>query len=372
MSVAVVLVAAGKGTRLGAGQPKAATTVAGKSLLELSLMHISEFNPNQLVVVAPAELLTEFTRLTAKFFDDYKVVVGGETRQQSVFNGMAEVVSDKVLVHDAARPFTPKEVFDRVFSALEFADCVVPAMNPADTVKQVAQDWVEQTIDRSVLRMIQTPQGFDVATLRAGFEKADGDFTDEAGLLESQGIRTAVVQGHEHAFKVTTPSDLERARAIFADVRSGIGVDAHHFGESGTLMLGCLEWDELPRLAGHSDGDSVAHAIVDSLLSAAGLGDIGSNFGTDRAEYAGASGERFIKESLELLAKAGFVPANVAVQIVAEKPKIGPRRLELEQHLSEVVGAPVSVLATTTDGLGFLADSRGVAAVATALVRTQS
>ena len=372
MSVAVVLVAAGKGKRLGAGQPKAATTVAGKSLLELSLFHISEFNPDQLVVVAPEELLTEFTRLTAKFFDDFKVVVGGETRQQSVSHGMAEVTTDKVLVHDAARAFTPKEVFDRVFEALEIAECVVPAINPADTVKQVSDNWVDKTIERSTLRMVQTPQGFRVATLREGFEKAVGDFTDEAGLLESQGIKTAIVEGHEHAFKITTPSDLERARAIFADVRSGVGVDAHHFGEGGTLMLGCLEWEELPQLAGHSDGDSVAHAIVDALLSAAGMGDIGSNFGTDRDEYAGASGERFIRETLKMLDASGFVPANVAVQIVAEKPKIGPRRLELEHHLSEVVGAPVSVLATTTDGLGFLADSRGVAAVATALVRTQS
>lgn len=372
MSVAVVLVAAGKGKRLGAGQPKAATTVAGKSLLELSLMHISEFNPDQLVVVAPSELLAEFDRLTAKFFDDYRVVVGGETRQQSVARGMAEVKTDLVLVHDAARAFTPKEVFDRVFGALEYAECVVPAINPADTVKQVADDWVERTLERPKLRMVQTPQGFRVATLLEGLGKAEGDFTDEAGLLESQGIRTAIVEGHEHAFKITTPSDLERARAIFADVRSGVGVDAHQFSSSGELMLGCLCWPEYPLLAGHSDGDSVAHAIVDSLLSAASLGDIGSNFGVDRDEYAGASGERFLTETLRLLAEAGLMPVNVAVQIVAEKPKIGPRRQEMEQRLSGIIGAPVSVLATTTDGLGFLSDSRGIAAVATALVRSQS
>ena len=372
MSTAVVLVAAGKGKRLGAGQPKAATTVAGKSLLELSLMHISEFNPDQLVVVAPLELLDEFTRLTAKFFDDYTVVVGGETRQQSVAHGMAEVTTDRVLVHDAARAFTPKEVFDRVLAALDYAECVVPAINPADTVKQVSDNWVEQTLERPRLRMVQTPQGFRVATLREGLAKAEGDFTDEAGLLETQGIKTAIVDGHEHAFKVTTPSDLERARAIFADIRSGVGVDAHQFSNSGELMLGCLSWPEMPLLAGHSDGDSVAHAIVDSLLSAAGLGDIGSNFGVDRTEYAGASGERFIAETLKLLSAAGLVPSNVAVQIVAEKPKISPRRQEMEQRLSEIVGAPVSVLATTTDGLGFLADSRGIAAVATALVRSQS
>jgi 2-C-methyl-D-erythritol 4-phosphate cytidylyltransferase/2-C-methyl-D-erythritol 2,4-cyclodiphosphate synthase len=168
---------------------------------------------------------------------------------------------------------------------------------------------------------------------------------------------------------VTTPSDLERARAIFADVRSGIGVDAHQFSESGTLMLGCLEWPEYRLLSGHSDGDAVAHAIVDALLAAASLGDIGSNFGTDRPEYQGASGELFLREALRLLSDAGFEPANVSVQVVADEPKIGPRRLEIEQHLSLIIGAPVSVLATTTDGLGFLADSRGIAAVATSLVR---
>lgn len=372
MSVAVVLVAAGKGTRLGAGQPKAATTVAGKSLLELSLMHINEFGPDELVVVAPLELLDEFKRLTSKFFEAAKVVPGGETRQQSVAKGVAEVTQEKVLVHDAARAFTPKAVFERVFDALDYSDCVVPAIRPADTVKQVADNWVEHTIDRSLLRMVQTPQGFNVATLRAGLAAADGDFTDEAGLLESQGVRTAIVDGHEHGFKITTPSDLERARAIFADVRSGVGVDAHKFSEDGTLMLGCIEWPELPRLAGHSDGDSVAHAMVDALLSAANLGDIGEIFGVNRTEYAGAAGQLFLEETVRLIGAAGFVPANVSVQIVGEKPKIAGRRKELEEHLSEIIGAPVSVLATTTDGLGFLADSRGVAAVATALLRTRS
>jgi 2-C-methyl-D-erythritol 4-phosphate cytidylyltransferase/2-C-methyl-D-erythritol 2,4-cyclodiphosphate synthase len=134
-------------------------------------------------------------------------------------------------------------------------------------------------------------------------------------------------------------------------------------------VLGCLVWPELPKLEGHSDGDSIAHAIVDSLLSAAGLGDIGSNFGVDRPEFAGASGEVFISETLKLIAARGFSVENVSVQVIADKPKIGPRRNELEARLSGVVGARVSVGATTTDGLGFLADSRGVAAVATALLK---
>jgi 2-C-methyl-D-erythritol 4-phosphate cytidylyltransferase / 2-C-methyl-D-erythritol 2,4-cyclodiphosphate synthase len=369
MTVAVVLVSAGKGTRLGANVPKAVVSVAGKSLLELSLMHISEFSPDQLVVVAPDGLVKEFERLTAKFFDDFTVVVGGETRQQSVQRGMENVTTEYVLVHDAARAFTPKEVFDRVYGALDHAVSVVPATQMADTVKKVTDGWVDQTLNRSELRSVQTPQGFRVDVLREGFLKATSDFTDEAGLLESLGHKTAIVEGHEHAFKVTTPSDLERARAIFTDVRSGVGVDAHQFDTQGELVLGCLTWPEYPKLIGHSDGDSVAHAIVDALLSAAGLGDIGSTFGVDRPEFKGASGELFISETLAILAEQGFEPANVSVQIVGDKPKIGPRRHELEARLSELVGAPVSVLATTTDGLGFLADSRGVAAVATSLVQ---
>jgi len=369
MSVAVVLVSAGKGTRLGQAVPKAAVSIAGKTMLEISLIHISEFDPDQLVVVAPAGLVAEFERLTSKFFSEFTVVAGGETRQQSVAAGMAKVTTDFVLVHDAARAFTPKEVFDRVNEGLALADCVVPAINLADTVKQVSENWVEKTIDRKTLRLIQTPQGFRVSTLVDGLAKTKSDFTDEAGLLEALGVPTSIVQGHEHGFKITSPSDLDRARAIFADVRSGIGVDAHQFSDSGTLMLGCLEWPEHSILSGHSDGDSVAHAMVDSLLAAANLGDIGSNFGVDRPEYSGASGRLFLEESIRLLAASGFEPVNVSVQIVADSPKVGPRRQELENQLSGIIGAPVSVLATTTDGLGFLADAKGIAAVATSLVR---
>jgi len=369
MTIAVVLVSAGKGLRLGQQVPKAAVSIAGKTLLELSLERIAEFKPDQLVVVAPEDLKADFEKMTSEFFPKYVVVAGGTTRQQSVAAGIAEVTADLVLVHDAARAFTPSAVFDRVSAALSEADCVVPAINLSDTVKQVAEGTVDKTLDRQSLRLIQTPQGFRTSTLREGLRSTTEDFTDEAGLLESLGIPTVVVEGHESAFKITTPADLERARAIFGEARSGIGVDAHRFSDQGALMLGCIEWPEYPALEGHSDGDSVAHAIVDALLGAAGLGDIGSNFGVDRPEYSGATGQTFLEESTRLLASAGFDVVNVSVQIVGDKPKIGPKRLELEAKLREIIGAPVSVLATTTDGLGFLADAQGVAAVATSLIR---
>ena len=369
MKAAVVLVSAGKGTRLGLNLPKAAVKVSGLTLLEHALSNIAKFNPAQLVVVAPKELIEEFKEITGRHFEKFEVVAGGETRQLSVQNGLSVVTEDLVLVHDAARAFTPPEVFEGVLRALEGAVSVVPSIAVADTIKEVYEDQVSVTLDRSKLRAIQTPQGFKVAVLRDALAGATEDFTDEAGLLESLGHKTLVIEGDQLGFKVTTQEDLERARSLFGDVRTGIGVDAHQFSSEGDLVLGGLIWPELPKLEGHSDGDSVAHAIVDALLSAAGLGDIGSNFGVDRPEFKGASGEVFIAETLRILGEKGLAPVNVSVQVVGDKPKVGPRRQELEKRLGDLVGAPVSVSATTTDGLGFLADARGVAAVATALVK---
>lgn len=373
MSTAVVLVAAGKGERLGLGVPKAEALVAGKTLFEHSLISIKKFNPAQLVVVAPAGSIQSFRELAeGQHFQSLEVVAGGETRQHSVANGLAQVTSDLVLVHDAARAFMPDQVFSSVEDALSLFDCVIPALPVSDTLKTVVENQVSGTVDRSTTFRSQTPQGFKTEALREALARTSNNFTDEAALMESEGFKVGTVTGSELGLKVTTPSDLDWARLRFGVARTGIGTDAHRFSDTGTLTLGCITWPEHPALEGHSDGDSVAHAIVDALLGAAGLGDIGSNFGVDRPEYSGAAGKVFIRGALELIGKADYEPVNVSVQVIADKPKIGPRRLELEAQLSELVGAPVSVLATTTDGLGFLADARGVAAVATALLRERS
>ena len=373
MTTAVVLVAAGKGERLGLGIPKAQAQVGGKSLYEHALTQIKEFSPAQVVVVAPDDMVSQYELTASAFeFQDLQVVAGGETRQDSVSNGLARVTQSLVLVHDAARAFMPATVFQSVEAKLQDSDCVIPVVAVTDTLKTVQNHLVAGTVDRTVTFRSQTPQGFRVAALRQALSETNSNFTDEAALMESIGVAVATVPGSDLGLKVTTTADLDWARLRFGHSRTGIGTDAHRFGENGTLVLGCLYWPELPKLEGHSDGDSIAHAIVDALLGAAGLGDIGSNFGVDRPEFAGASGETFLTATLEIVAAAGFEVANVSVQVIADKPKIGPRRAELEQKLSEVLGARVSVAATTTDGLGFLADSKGVAAVATALLRERS
>jgi 2-C-methyl-D-erythritol 4-phosphate cytidylyltransferase/2-C-methyl-D-erythritol 2,4-cyclodiphosphate synthase len=378
--IAVILVAAGDGARLGAGIPKALVKVGNLSLLEHALKNILEVKDLAQVVVASHEdRVAEFSAIATAFVGDQVTVSftpGGLSRQGSIANALAEIDSDIdiVLVHDAARCFTPAEVFNRVAEAVsETGFGVVPVLPVADTIKQVEKDVVLGTIDRDSLRVAQTPQGFKFSELKAAYESAVEDFTDDASLMQSTGAVIRSVQGDAKAFKITVQADLEYAELLLngsSEFRSGIGTDVHRFATTPTpLYLGTILWPGEMGLEGHSDGDSIAHAIVDALLSAAGLGDIGSNFGVDRPEYAGANGSVFIRGALELLHTNGWEVVNVSVQLIGNKPKLSPRRDEVQDALTALVGAPVTVGATTTDGLGFLGSSEGVAAVATALIQ---
>jgi 2-C-methyl-D-erythritol 4-phosphate cytidylyltransferase/2-C-methyl-D-erythritol 2,4-cyclodiphosphate synthase len=378
--IAVILVAAGDGARLGAGIPKALVQVGQLSLLEHALENILKVkNLAQIVVASHEDRVEDFSSIAEKIVGNrvsISFTPGGASRQGSIANALTALNSsiDVVLVHDAARCFTPADVFDRVVTAvLETGFGVVPTLPVTDTIKQVKQDLVLATISRDELRIAQTPQGFTKAALVNAYATATEDFTDDASLLQSTGEVIRSVPGDALAFKITVPADLEYAELLLAgnkDFRTGIGTDVHRFASTPTpLYLGTILWPDEQGLAGHSDGDSIAHAIVDSLLAAAGLGDIGSNFGVDRAEFAGANGSVFIRGTLELLHSAGWEVVNVSVQLIGNKPKLAPRRTEVQDALSSLVGAPVTVGATTTDGLGFLGSSEGVAAVATALIQ---
>lgn len=378
--IAVILVAAGDGSRLQAGIPKALVKISDKTLLEHALENILQVQDLVQVVVASHEDRVEEFASIAKAFAGDKVELaftpGGLSRQGSIANALKEVTStaDVVLIHDAARCFAPAAVFDRVARAvIETGSAVIPVLPVVDTIKNVNQDVVLGTVDRDGLRIAQTPQGFSREQITKGYEAATADFTDDASLLQAQGALVSSVLGDAMAFKITVQADLEYAELLLAnkvEQRTGIGTDVHRFSEdeSKPLYLGTILWPGEVGLVGHSDGDALAHAVVDSLLAAAGLGDIGSNFGVDKPEYAGANGSVFIAETLRLLAKQGWSVVNVSVQLIGNKPKLSPRREEVEQALSALVGAPVSVGATTTDGLGFLGSSEGVGAVATALI----
>ncbi|WP_221585878.1 2-C-methyl-D-erythritol 4-phosphate cytidylyltransferase [Microbacterium sp. G2-8] len=387
---AVIVVAAGSGVRLGATAPKAFVGIDEHSVLRHCLRGVFRADPAQVVVVAPADRVGEALTEAHEAADDRRdlvtVVAGGSTRQQSVAAGLARVWADVdvILVHDAARALTPGEVLDRVVAAVRATGHgIVPTLPVVDTIKRVDGDVITGVVDRAELAAAQTPQGFRRDVLVAAYERATQEFTDDAALVADAGHQIDRVDGSSLAFKITTPTDLERARDLVASdpvprvtrpaepalPRVGIGTDVHAFGGDGRLWLAGLEWPGEPALSGHSDGDAVGHAIVDALLNAAGLGDIGTHFGTSRPEFAGAHAKAFLAETARILAEGGWRIGNVSVQVQSQRPKFAPRREEAEAALSQALGgAPVSVSATTTDGLGFTGRAEGVQAFAVALV----
>jgi len=373
--VAVIVVAAGSGTRLGAAWPKAFVRLDERTLLEHALAGIAGMTgPATVVVVAPETLLDAAGAAAPGAI----VVAGGASRQASVARGLAALPggAEVVLIHDAARALTPAALFDRVAAEVVASGAgVVPALAVADTVKRVGAGLVLETLDRDELVAVQTPQGFPREAIERAYAAAVREETDDAALVAALGVPVRTIRGDELAFKITTPADLERARLLLGRDRPvparrvGVGVDSHAFGEdAAALWLGGVEWPGERGLAGHSDGDVVAHAIVDALLGAAGLGDIGGMFGTDDPAAAGAHADWFLPRAVDRVRAAGFRVENVSVEVIGNRPRLAPRRGEIEAVLTALVGAPVSVAATTSDGLGLTGEGRGIAAIATALL----
>ncbi|CAB4894213.1 unannotated protein [freshwater metagenome] len=374
-TTAVIIPAAGSGERLGANLPKALVQIVGRTLLEHSYFRLSPVAA-QIIVAAPAGFEDNFRELLG---DSATIVTGGTTRTQSVKSALAALHPDikYVLVHDAARALASTDLAERVLAALAGGDvAVIPGLAVADTIKEIDNDSeVLATPDRSHLVAVQTPQGFDRQTL-VDAHQSGVEATDDAALVELLGKKVRIIPGEASAFKITHPEDIQRAVNFLtenksSDIRVGIGTDAHAFSAdpSRPMWLAGLHWPDEIGVDGHSDGDVAAHAICDALFAATGLGDLGSNFGTSDPKYSGASGATLLQETLSRITDAGFEILNISVQIVGNKPKIGPRRGEAISALSTALGgAAVSVSATTTDGLGFTGEGKGISGVATALV----
>jgi len=371
---AAIIAGAGMGHRLGADIPKALIQIDGVTLIERAFAALSPV-VDEIVITAPAGYEDQFRAIVG---DSATVITGGVLRSDSVNVALKSLSPSTkyVLVHDAARALATSELAQRVLHGLTSGEsAVIPALSVVDTIKEVDRDgYVRSTPDRSILRAVQTPQGFSVEVLKRA-HAASEDATDDAALVEALGVKVKTIPGEARAMKITNPEDIAIAvtlvRDLDSNMRVGVGTDAHAFSsdDSRQLWLAGIHWPDVVGVDGHSDGDVAAHAICDALFSATGLGDLGSNFGVSDPQYSGASGATLLAETFTRINKAGYAIKKVAVQIVCNKPKIGPRRAEAISALSKALGgAPVSVTATSTDGLGFTGEGKGISAIATALV----
>jgi len=376
---AAIIAAAGMGHRLGANLPKSLVKLIDKTLLEHAVANLAPV-AQLLIVTAPAGYEAEYKKLLG---EEVEVITGGVLRSDSIRIAIAKIPNnyEYVLVHDAARALASTRLASEVINQLiRGQQAVIPTLEVIDTIKEVDnQGYVRNTLNRAALKIVQTPQGFSRSVLeRAHF--ASEDATDDAALVEALGIKVKTIAGEDQAFKITTTGDIKTAiNFLLPDnqkqLRVGIGVDAHAFSQDKDrkLALAGLIWPDEIGLDGHSDGDVAAHAICDALLSAADLGDLGSNFGVADSKYKGASGAQMLSESLAKVAAAGFEIQNVSVQIVGNRPKIAPKRAQAISALSKALaGAKVSLSATSTDGLGFTGEGKGLSAIATALLISKS
>jgi 2-C-methyl-D-erythritol 4-phosphate cytidylyltransferase / 2-C-methyl-D-erythritol 2,4-cyclodiphosphate synthase len=382
--VAAVIVAAGKGSRVGGDLPKQFRPIGGESILRRTLTVFTEHGEVAHVqpVIRPED--AEIYRGQTHRLEILPPVFGGATRQASVRAGLEALEPGKpdiVLVHDAARPFASAALVSRAIAAAKRNGAAIPALPVTDTVKTVdAAGQVGQTLDRNSLRLVQTPQSFAFPLLLDAHRRAAAagreDFTDDAALAEWAGMKVSVFAGEPGNIKITEEGDFARAEAIafaaLGDVRIGTGLDVHAFGPGDHVTLGGIKIPHAQALTGHSDADVVLHALTDAILGALADGDIGVHFPPSDPQWRGASSDRFLALALARLSARGGRIAHIDINIVCEAPRIGPYRDAMRGNIAKLTGidaSRVAVKATTSEKLGFTGRGEGIVAYATATVR---
>jgi 2-C-methyl-D-erythritol 4-phosphate cytidylyltransferase/2-C-methyl-D-erythritol 2,4-cyclodiphosphate synthase len=377
MTTTALIVAAGKGKRLGGGLPKQYRHLQGKPMLRRAVEALIGHPAIARVRVVIGKGQDKVARAALSGLDVGDFIEGGAERADSVRAGLSQVECEAVLVHDAARPFCPPEVVDRLLAPLEFFDGAAPVLPVGDTLAK-ASDTLGETVDRNGMVRVQTPQAFRLGALRSAYNDWSGDTpTDETTVARAAGLSVAAVQGDPALEKVTTEADFARAEEWLASrmtPRTGMGFDVHAFSGEGPIMMGGIAIPHPRGLAGHSDADVVLHAITDALLGAAGLGDIGEHFPPSDPQWKGASSDLFLAHAAGLISDRGGIIDHVDCTVICEEPKVGPHRLEMRRKVAAILKVrdeQVSIKATTTEGLGFTGRREGIAAQAVANIRLE-
>ncbi|MDV5822407.1 bifunctional 2-C-methyl-D-erythritol 4-phosphate cytidylyltransferase/2-C-methyl-D-erythritol 2,4-cyclodiphosphate synthase [Sphingobium naphthae] len=371
-----LIVAAGQGSRAGGDVPKQYRTIAGKAVLAHAHEAIAGHGAIDAVFVVVADGQQHVAR--ALLGDEVQVVAGADSRRGSVRAGLEAIDAAGgagiVLIHDAARPFLPAAVVDRLLEALADSEGAIPTLPVADTLVREDGGTMADTVERAQLHRVQTPQAFRFATILAAHRAWDEarDATDDAQILRASGHDVMLVHGDERLEKLTYRQDFARAEALLAPAymtRVGMGYDVHRLAPGEPLWLGGVLVPHDRGLAGHSDADVALHAMVDAMLGALADGDIGSHFPPSDPQWRGAPSDRFLAYARDRVTARGGRIDHVDLTIICEAPKIGPHRDAMRARIAAILDVPierVSVKATTTERLGFAGRREGIAAQAVA------
>jgi 2-C-methyl-D-erythritol 4-phosphate cytidylyltransferase / 2-C-methyl-D-erythritol 2,4-cyclodiphosphate synthase len=389
MRCCALIVAAGRGARFGAGDPKQFQTLVDRPMLVWSLEAFQRCPAiDDVLLVVPGPLVQRARELLAPraLHKLVGVCAGGRERVDSVRAGLDALPAgaELVAIHDAARPLVSPALIARVVEAARISKAAIPALPVRDTIKRgPAGGAIAATAAREDLHLAQTPQVFDVGLVRRAHASARRGVTDDAQLVEELGYPVRLVEGEARNFKITVPADLELAESLLrgerqwevtmcpADPRIGAGYDVHPLVAGRRLVLGGVEIAHPTGLLGHSDADVLCHAASDALLGAAGLGDLGAHFPPDDERWRGACGLDLLARVVELVSSAGHRVANLDTTVICERPKLAPHVSAMRQRLADVLGVDasrVSVKATTSERLGFVGRKEGIAAHATVML----
>ena len=371
MSVAVIIVAAGRGTRAGDGAPKQWRLLNGQAVLLHTVAAFAGVG-RTLVVLHPEDM----ARGMALLGGTVTLVAGGADRAASVRAALECLEGSdvtRVLIHDGARPLVPAGVIQAVLAALEEGPAAAPALAVTDALWTGADGLVSGTRDRSGLYRAQTPQGFHFPAILAAHRAHPGGAADDVEVARAAGLPVRIVPGHEDNLKITWPEDFARAGAIARertkmDIRTGNGYDVHAFTEGDHVVLCGVKVPHGRGLLGHSDADVGMHALTDAIYGALAEGDIGRHFPPSDPQWKGAASWIFLDHAVKLAQAKGYRISNCDVTLVCERPKIGPHALDMGGELARIMGLAadrVSVKATTSERLGFTGREEGIAALAT-------
>lgn len=376
-----LLVAAGQGSRAGDDIPKQFRPVGGKAVLAHAVDALLACPSIDSITIVVGEGQEPAARALLKGRSITAFVEGADSRRGSVRAGLDAISkaggADYVLIHDAARPFLPKQVIDRLLSVVERAKGAIPVLPVSDTlVRGDANGYARELVDRAGLYRVQTPQAFHFDTILAAHDNWDGsrEATDDAQILQELGHDVTLVEGDERLEKLTYPQDFARAEAQLSArrvTRVGMGYDVHRLVSDRELWLAGIRIDHSHGLSGHSDADVAIHALVDALLGALAEGDIGSHFPPSDPQWRGAASWQFLDYARKKVEARGGLIDHVDLTIICEAPKIGIHRNAMRDRLAELLAIPkeqVSVKATTTERLGFTGRQEGIAAQAVATV----